>query len=53
MLTVTQPSDDYIREWQPVVMEPLKHIGYALQWYGLALAAGIIYIVARRRRQRV
>lgn len=53
MLTVTQPSDDYIREWQPVVMEPLKHIGYALQWYGLALAAGIIYIVARRIRQRV
>jgi surfeit locus 1 family protein len=50
MLTVTQPNGDFIREWKPVVMEPAKHIGYALQWYGLAIAASVIYLVARRRK---
>lgn len=50
MLTVTQPSEYFVREWRPVVMEPAKHIGYALQWYGLAIAAGVIYLVARRRK---
>jgi surfeit locus 1 family protein len=50
MLTVTQPSQDFIREWRPVVMEPAKHIGYALQWFGLAIAACVIYFVARRRK---
>lgn len=50
MLTVTQPSVDFVREWRPVVMEPAKHIGYALQWYGLAIAAAVIYLIARRRK---
>ena len=50
MLTVTQANQDFIREWRPVVMEPAKHIGYALQWYGLAIAACVIYFVAWRRK---
>lgn len=53
MLTVTQPSQDYIREWTPVVMAPEKHIGYAIQWFGLAIAALIIYILARRKKRVV
>lgn len=51
MLTLTQPSEGYIREWTPVVMAPEKHIGYAMQWYGLAIAAFVIYIVARRKKR--
>ncbi len=30
--------------WQPVVMPPMKHFGYALQWLLLAIAAAWIYI---------
>jgi len=28
----------YTKHWQPVVMSPDKHRGYAFQWYSLALA---------------
>ncbi len=35
----------YIREWKPVVMQPEKSISYAVQWFSLALALVIIYIV--------
>jgi len=39
----------FVRRWQPVVMSPQKHLGYALQWFLLALAASVIgFIVVRR-----
>ena len=28
----------YIKNWQPIVMSPDKHWGYAFQWYSLAVA---------------
>lgn len=31
---------------------PDNHLGYALQWFGFALAAAIIYLLALRRRSR-
>jgi len=31
--------------WQPVVMPAEKHIGYAVQWFGLAVALSIIMII--------
>lgn len=40
------PSQALIRQWQPVVMPPQKHIAYAIQWFGLALAALAIYLFA-------
>lgn len=33
----------FIRDWQPVVMSPQKHFGYAIQWFGLAIAGLLIY----------
>jgi cytochrome oxidase assembly protein ShyY1 len=41
----------YLRNWQPVVMAPEKHYAYAVQWYGLAIACVIIYLVAIRNRK--
>ncbi|MGX5915417.1 SURF1 family protein [Aliidiomarina sp. Khilg15.8] len=38
----------FAREWPVVVMEPHRHYGYTLQWFGLALAALIIFVVASR-----
>lgn len=39
---------DYPRDWQPVVMPPEKHYGYAIQWFGLAIACLIIFIFANK-----
>lgn len=42
----------YVRDWQPVVMPPEKHIAYAIQWFLLAFAALTIFIIAHRRKTR-
>ncbi|QJQ96721.1 MULTISPECIES: SURF1 family protein [Halomonadaceae] len=35
--------------WKPNVMPPSRHIGYAIQWWGLALAALAIMLIGGRR----
>lgn len=35
----------YIRNWKPVVSQPEKSTSYAVQWFSLAIALIIIYIV--------
>lgn len=40
-LTAPEQSE-FIRDWQPVVMPPEKHFAYAIQWFGLALAAAAV-----------
>ena len=49
LLDADQP-DGYVRNWAPPGFPPLRHIGYALQWFGLALALGVIYVVTNFRR---
>ncbi|MFC3093908.1 SURF1 family protein [Alteromonas sediminis] len=39
-------DEQFIRHWEPVVMPPEKHLGYAIQWFGLAAAALIIGAIA-------
>nr|WP_244516084.1 SURF1 family protein [Halomonas daqiaonensis] len=36
--------------WQPSVVLPERHLGYAFQWWGLALAALVIMLVGARRQ---
>ncbi|MFC7000180.1 SURF1 family cytochrome oxidase biogenesis protein [Pseudobowmanella zhangzhouensis] len=48
MLYVTEPGE-LRRDWQPVVMPPEKHLAYAIQWFGIALAILIIFFFAVRR----
>ena len=38
--------------WQPSVVPPERHLGYAVQWWGLALAALIFMLVGARRQAR-
>ena len=38
-------KNGYVREWKPVVMQPEKSTSYAVQWFALALALVVIYIV--------
>ena len=42
--------DGYVRNWTAPGFPPMRHIAYAVQWFGLALALIIIYIVTNVRR---
>ncbi len=42
----------YVRDWPVVIMTPEKHYAYALQWFGLAFAAVIVFIVATGKRTK-
>jgi len=39
-------SAGFVNNHKPVVMPPEKHIAYAVQWFGLAIACFVIFIVA-------
>jgi len=45
-----QDNSTFIRNWQPVVMAPEKHIAYAIQWFLLAFAALAVFIIAQRKK---
>jgi len=49
LLDAAEP-DGYERHWAPPGFPPLRHIGYAVQWFGLALALFVIYLVTNFRR---
>jgi len=42
--------DGYVRNWAPPGFPPMRHIGYAVQWFGLALTLAVIYVVTNFRR---
>jgi surfeit locus 1 family protein len=42
--------DGYVRNWTAPGFPPIRHIGYAVQWFALALTLFIIYIVTNLRR---
>jgi surfeit locus 1 family protein len=46
-------ADGFARAWQPQVMTPDQHIAYAVQWFGLAIALFIIYIVVNLKKADV
>lgn len=49
LLDPDQP-DGYVRRWQAPGFPPLRHVAYAVQWFGLALALCVIYVVTNLRR---
>ncbi len=49
LLDADQP-DGYVRQWQPPGFPPLRNVAYAVQWFGLALALVVIYLVTNLRR---
>lgn len=40
-----QSATNFIRDWQVVTMSPEKHLGYAIQWFGLAIAALTVFLL--------
>jgi surfeit locus 1 family protein len=45
-----QERDGYARAWLPPGFPPMRHIGYAVQWFGLAAALVVIYFVTNTRK---
>jgi surfeit locus 1 family protein len=43
-------ADGYVRNWSAPGFPPVRHVGYAVQWFGLATALFIIYLVTNSRR---
>lgn len=52
LVVLVSPESElgFQKNWQPVVMPPEKHIAYAIQWFGLAIACSLIFIFAFRAR---
>ena len=42
--------DGYVRKWSAPGFPPMRHIGYAVQWFALALTLAVIYGVTNLRR---
>ena len=52
LLDPSEP-DGYVRNWAPPGFPPMRHVGYAVQWFGLAMALAVIYVVTNFRRTAV
>lgn len=52
LLADPDPASGMLRRWQPVAMGPARHVGYAVQWFALALAVVVVTIVVYRRRSK-
>ncbi len=40
----------FVSNYKPVVLPPEKHLAYAIQWFGLAIAVLVVFIVAVRTK---
>lgn len=45
--------EGFVRDWQPPGLPPEQHLGYALQWFGLAATLLVIWLLLGFRRERV
>lgn len=52
ILATPDSTQPLIRKWQAVVMPAEKHIAYAIQWFGLAIALVVVFVVALMRKNR-
>jgi len=42
-------DDGYVRNWHPNGLRAARHLAYAVQWFGLALTAVVIFLVLKLR----
>jgi len=50
LLDATEP-DGFVRDWQPPTLGPERHVGYAVQWFGFAVAVCVIWVLLSMRRE--
>lgn len=46
LIEMTGEDSIFLRRYTPVVMPPEKHLGYAIQWFALAIAAAVVGAIA-------
>jgi surfeit locus 1 family protein len=51
LLADPEPGVGLVRRWQPQQMGPARHIGYAFQWFALALTVVVVAVVLYRRQR--
>ena len=44
--------DGFVREWRPALMQPETHLGYAIQWFGLATTVVLVFVILAWRHLR-
>ena len=42
-----------VRRWEPQQMGPMRHLGYAFQWFALALTVVVVAFVLYRRKSKL
>ena len=52
LLLAPESPDGYTRDWQPGGMGPERHLAYAVQWFGLALAVVVIHVALTLRNAK-
>ncbi|MGD2073704.1 MAG: SURF1 family protein [Gammaproteobacteria bacterium] len=50
LLLDPEEPEGFVRDWHPLRFGPERNLGYAVQWFGLAAALLIIYLVVNTRR---
>ena len=51
LLLAPDEEGGFLRAWRPAQIPPSRHVGYAVQWYALALALVVLYLIASLERQ--
>jgi surfeit locus 1 family protein len=49
LLDAAEP-DGYLRRWKAPGLPPMRHLAYAVQWFGLAATLLVIYVATNLRR---
>ncbi|MFZ1625633.1 MAG: SURF1 family protein [Gammaproteobacteria bacterium] len=45
-------AEGFLRDWQPALMTPETHLGYAIQWFGLAATVVVVFGILAWRHLR-
>ncbi len=48
LLLAPDEPGGYTRVWRPATIPPSRHVGYAVQWYALAVALVVLFLIASR-----
>lgn len=53
LLADPEPDGKLVRSWEPRQAGPMRHIGYAVQWFALAAAVVVTaFVVYRKKREK-
>jgi len=50
VLLDSDQADGFTRAWAPPGFPPVRHIGYAVQWFAMALALAVLYLMVNLRK---